>query len=146
MGLYSTILASKSFLPPESAIHRIIPHDDLDFQTKDLNRDMQTYRLTKDGLLVKQFDLVEDGEWPEYKIGDSVFPASPKYKQANERWMPANYHGSLVFYDYYSPSGDLNDRTYYWFEFEAIFKNNSLQEVKIVNECLWANQKEQPIP
>lgn len=66
-----------------------------EFQTKDLECLMESYRITEDGRL-----LLKDVEWQWVDDPGNTFLGG-HLDEVSHEWVDTNYHGILNFYTYY---------------------------------------------
>ena len=96
------------------------------FQTKSLGRNLDWYRITKMGILVK-----EKSEFDEVNFVCVPVPGNPQF---------INHSGPLNFYEI----EDLDDENYIWHEYDAQFLNGVCQYIELV-KCERKTRKKRAI-
>ena len=104
-------------------------------QTKDLDCDMVTHTITKEGRLIREWIThvteVPKAERP-YPDGEGIFELCGSMRR-HKTSADANYHGFLNFY---GSSGKHEDDTYRWHEYNAKFTDGNLVEILKIEESL----------
>jgi len=119
MGRYDTLKINTKFLPILDA-QELEDLTDIEFQTKDLEREFLDYEIGDDGYL-----YYEDFEY-EMKATDnpeSFF--SVELKKINQKIKKSYYSGDIIFY------GKPWDKMYY---FKANLQNGKLERVDFINK------------
>lgn len=120
MGMFDTLICEAPL--PDGA--EIEPYDDRyedgAFQTKDLDRGLGLYRITRDGRLEQQcFQLVHREGNPD---SDDRWARLPALERRNEHWETVDdFHGRIRFY-----GDDVDGR---WHEYVAKFTDGRLVEI-----------------
>ena len=101
-----------------------------EFQTKDLNCELDRYQIAADGrLMIERFDMEPVGEPKQHPFFDS-WKDWQEERRVNVRWEPYPHHGDVWFYSY---DGDVNSagwkREDHWHEYRARFTAGVLTEL-----------------
>lgn len=118
---------------------------DLHFQTKDFDCQMENYTITKEGRLVhhyRELEATPDDELP-YKDHPKSWRriiGSMRTRKGSERDIDMNFHGWIRFYDYIKKK-DLKPELFddaeevdacVWYEYKAKFTDGQLVEIQRV--------------
>lgn len=109
MGLFDYIYYEGELLGVKIEDPTAVIHNYPAFQTKSLYRTMETYKITKEGRLLKE-NFNEDREFAG--------------------WKDVGFHGILCFYNAF----DLPNFHSRWLEFEARFDFGQLDEIKLIKD------------
>lgn len=117
MGMFDDITLGDDVLLPDGYQGR-------SFQSKDLDCELDRYRI-EGGVLAKFCcDLEKDGDPRPHHIWPDQL--HQYHRRINERWEPVAFHGWLNFYDF-----DQDDN---WHEYNAKFTDGRLVEIVQVGE------------
>lgn len=135
MGMFDTLIVDRSLLPQDERIDNL---DLKDFQTKNLERGLQTFHLKEDGKLYK---IMVDSKWIDGEP-DAPFPANMGYSEEMSRWEEAYpIHGTLNFYNSYPVDDSKNE----WFDFVATFDHSKLVRIELADTRSQKVAVEQPV-
>jgi hypothetical protein len=110
MGLFDTITCKYPLPLPQ--------FQGADFQTKDLECQMDCYEIREDGTLWMQKYEIEDRSDPN---AEGIARLCGMLSRVNLRWEPTKYTGSVDFYEWLNPG---------WVEFCAIFIDGKLTHIQ----------------
>ena len=101
---------------------------DLEWQTKDLVCELDTFTIRADGSLWGEAYEIEDRSDPNAEGLLALRGCMTRVNIRPDQW--ADYTGEVRFYGYV---GDINSRSYshdkHWWEFSAYFANGKLQQL-----------------
>jgi hypothetical protein len=133
MGMFDTIIVSRK-LPLSKELRKAFPDTDWskeDFQTKDLQENMQTYHLNSKGLFHVKIEgeyvrtMTEEEEKKEKKTKKWVWPY--EFREDSRKLIKQYVTQTVNFYH------TVNDKAgnTWWIEFEAIFTKGKLTDLKL---------------
>jgi hypothetical protein len=128
MGMFDHVDVDESIELPRLSKERREHMREYDkFQTKDFERTMATYKITKDRRLFKmkaRYETVPEQERPYYNDPKAEEQPILKYfgmlRLIEEGWEDTNFHGVLNFYTFIE--GD-------WYEYDAKFTDGDLTSI-----------------
>lgn len=126
MGLFDSI---KCFYPLPFKFKEL--QHKIDFQTKDLEKFMSNYEISKSGrlyLIEEKWKLLSKKELKKYE-GQKFHPILKSRKTG--RKIKQNYHGILNFY---TSLGDTNSKDYKFINFQAFFTYGKLDKIKLLKQ------------
>jgi hypothetical protein len=141
MGMFDTLYIEKKLPLPAVVKDLKIDWKKEDFQTKDFERLMNTYKVTKSGQLLT---LQQEREWVE---DGSRFGGH--FETKSEKWVKSSYTGIVIFYTTvcsdeeqkshhlmeFATEQEINeaDGFDYSLDFQAKFIDGKLKELKLVS-------------
>lgn len=121
MGLFDTIFCEME-LPLTDEIKKELSNinwKEVDFQTKDLNRSMDSYKIDKDGNL---FFVKVEGDMVDCKESFS----GKRFVETNKTFIADTHFGVIEFYHYI----DQNDFNY-WVEFKSKIDDGKVRSIEL---------------
>ena len=121
MGMFDLVYIDKNKLPLSVEQKLIIP-DNMDWQTKDFDCDMnEIYITNEDELKINRWNYEAVPKKERLNPIDKGLPGlAGSLRRVNERLEPISHHGYVNFY------ASVGDE---WFEFNAKFANGKLVEI-----------------
>jgi hypothetical protein len=124
MGMYDIIIIKDKLPWSDDMWAEGLPNRCAEFQTRDLDNCLFTYKLENSRLLLQKF---KEEKWVnpepdnEYSFG--------RLQRTGEYWEDTNYHGKLKFYDYVTNEKIGNNDC--WIEFTATFTNGQADKIEV---------------
>ena len=117
----------------------------IEFQTKDLERLLNRYTITREGRLIEHYEEYEkcpENEQPIYGTPEWDTTLGPligalSVKKGSERDIDTNYHGWLQFYGDFDPQtgrDQIQAERCEWFEYRARFTDGKIVELTRVEK------------
>jgi len=126
MGMFDTIIVKDKLPWTDDMWAEGLPNACTDFQTKDLDSSLITYKIENGKLLEQKF---KETTWvePDPEVKDEW--NFGRFKQTGEYWAEIPYHGILTFADYNQNNKAGNNDCY--IEFQAKFTNGVLDKIEV---------------
>jgi hypothetical protein len=118
MGMFDYIRCEYPLPDPE--------YQDLDYQTKSLDRQLNSYTITEDGRLLwhyVQYEII-----PEHQREPPLSPPVFREVEGSREDIEMLFHGTINFYMTYPE--DMKDDEYEWVEYQACFTHGKVDWVK----------------